>query len=96
VPSAKMDAQGSSQGVEETTWKWQRVRRTMPEKGRGRSARRGFLRLPRASREVKVTLRVVYRGGAECWWLVEARGEAQVFPGYLALEDVMARVLSER
>jgi hypothetical protein len=39
---------------------------------------------------------VTYRGGAESWWLIEARGEHEVFPGHRCLDDVMARVLSER
>jgi hypothetical protein len=42
-----------------------------------------------------MTLKVRYRGGAESWWLVEARGSQGVFPGSAALEDVMVQVLNE-
>jgi hypothetical protein len=38
---------------------------------------------------------VAWRGGPESWWLVTARGRHGVFPGYAALEDVMAGVLNE-
>lgn len=61
-----------------------------------RRSRSGFLRLPVADRTREVTIRIYYRGGAEAYWLVKARGEHQVFPGVTALEDVMARVFSER
>ena len=66
--------------------------------GNERSNRRnaGFLRLGRSPRHLPVRITVEYRGGSESWWLIKARGAHQVFPGYAALEDVMARVLSER
>lgn len=63
---------------------------------RSSRAKRGFLRLSRSPRTLPVRLTVTYRGGAESWWLIQARGESQVFPGHAALEDVMSRVLSER
>ncbi len=42
-----------------------------------------------------LTLQVAWRGGPESWWLVSARGRHGVFPGSMALEDVMAQVLNE-
>jgi hypothetical protein len=38
---------------------------------------------------------VTYRGGAESWWLIDARGSIGVFPGHAALEDVMAQIFNE-
>jgi hypothetical protein len=38
---------------------------------------------------------IKYRGGAESWWLVTARGRSGAFPGHAAIEDVMAQVLNE-
>lgn len=55
-----------------------------------------FLSRSRWARQQEITLRVTYRGGAECWYLVKARGCRQVFPGHCALEDVMSRVYGER
>lgn len=43
-------------------------------------------------REQKITLTVKYRGGAEGWYLVEARGRHGVFPGVVALHDVMMEI----
>src|SRR6185312_17061094 len=81
-----------------TTFEWRKVKITPGAAGKGtaRRSRRSFLRLPRADRTRPIRLEVVYRGGAESWWLVKGRGEHQVFPGHAALEDVMARVYSER
>lgn len=42
-----------------------------------------------------LNLTVAWRGGPESWWLVTARGRHGVFPGHLALEDVMAAVFNE-
>lgn len=58
--------------------------------------RRGFRSLSVWRRERPVRLTVQYKGGSEGWFLIQARGESQVFSGGVALEDVMARVYSER
>lgn len=81
-----------------TTFEWRKVRIRQRPEGQRHSTRSksGFLRLFPQPRRREVRMTVVHRGGAESWWLVKARGEHQVFPGHVALEDVMARVLSER
>ncbi len=62
----------------------------------GARAQRGRWRhLARWPRARKLGITVTYRGGAESWWLIQARGSQGVFPGHAALEDVMARVLNE-
>lgn len=52
----------------------------------------GFTKWPRA-RALRLT--VTYRGGAESWWLIEARGRHGAFPGHRALEDVMAEICQD-
>lgn len=39
-----------------------------------------------------LTIRITYRGGAQCWYLIEARGSRGAFPGVLALHDVMREI----
>ena len=46
---------------------------------------------PRNPRET-LTIRIKYRAGAEAWWLIEARGTSQAFPGHLSLHDVLSAV----
>ncbi len=59
-------------------------------------AKRGRWRhLARWPRSQKLAITIKYRGGAESWWLVEARGHHGVFPGHATLEDVMHQVFSE-
>ena len=81
-----------------TTWRYEKVRiRSAAGGQRDRSrAKHGFRRLFPQPRSIPVRLEVVYRGGGASWWLVKARGTHEAFPGWMALEDVMARVKSER
>jgi hypothetical protein len=59
-------------------------------------AKRGRWRhLRRWPRGQALTIKIEYRGGAESWWLVTARGSHGVFPGHASLEDVMHQVFSE-
>lgn len=39
-----------------------------------------------------LTITVRYRGGAEGWWVVQARGRVGAFPSSMALIDVMAEI----
>lgn len=56
----------------------------------GRPSR--FSGLDRRRPESRLTLTISYKGGAEAWWLVEARGRSATFPGHRALHDVMAEI----
>ncbi len=80
-----------------TTWQWKRVKVSRRPQGTDTArAKRGRWRhLARWPRTEKLTITVKHRGGAESWWLVEARGSQGVFPGWCALEDVMAAVFNE-
>lgn len=49
-----------------------------------------FSSLRRRDPREALTIRVKYRGGAEAWWLIEARGTRQAFPGHLCLHDVLS------
>lgn len=81
-----------------TTWEWRKVkmRRSAGGQDTAASGTRGFRRLRRYPRTEQVRITVEYRGGAESWWLLKARGTQEVFPGHRALEDVLSRVYSER
>ncbi len=59
-------------------------------------AKRGRWRhLRRWPRSEALTIKIQYRGGAESWWLITARGSHGVFPGHASLEDVLHQVFSE-
>lgn len=74
----------------------------IPQPARMRGSRRGakqdgarrasFKLLRRRNPKDPLTLRIRYRGGAEAWWLIEARGTHQAFPGHLCLHDVLSAV----
>jgi len=80
-----------------TTWGWRQVK-LQPARRAQSGARQGpsrFSGLSRWPRREPITLTVTYRGGAESWWLVRARGRTVAFPGHRTLEDVLAEVLGE-
>jgi hypothetical protein len=60
-----------------------------------RAQRGRWRRFPIWPRHRSLTLKVKHRGGAESWWLIEARGSHGVFPGHLSFEDVMSQVCNE-
>jgi len=80
-----------------TTWEWRKVKMRTPPAGHDTArAKRGRWRgLSTWPRRRALTVTVKYRGGAESWWLVSARGRQGVFPGHAAIEDVMAQVFNE-
>lgn len=82
-----------------TTWEWRRVRVRRPPKAMDAvpEGRRWFFRLPRWNPRTPLTLRVTYRGGAECWYEIHARGGTLRVPGVTALHDAMVTLYgSER
>ena len=52
--------------------------------------------LPPRRRTERLMVTVSYKGGGECWYLIESRGVKGMMPGYLALHDVMERINSGR
>ena len=77
-----------------TTWKHEpdRIRRRPPGGPNKASAQQAFSGLARRNPRDAITITERYRGGAEGWWLVEARGRRQAFPGVLDLHTVMTVV----
>lgn len=79
-----------------TTWQWKLVRMGRPPEAsstaRAKRARR--YALPRRNPREPLTVIVRFRGGAECWWELTARGQVWRAPGYVSLHDVMSRINS--
>lgn len=76
-----------------TTFEWRRVRMRRPAEGhseRAPKAGRSYFRAlsPWDWRRRPLTLRITYRGGAECWFEVAARGGTMRTPGTIALVDL--------
>ncbi len=80
-----------------TTFAWKKVKMKPPPAGHetARAKRGRWHGLPTWPRRRLSRLEVYWRGGAESWWYVGARGRYGVFPGHMAIEDVMAQVLNE-
>lgn len=76
-------------------WQWRKIKRRPQGTTTARAKRGRWRGLARWPRSQHLTLIVQYRGGAESWWLVTARGQHGVFPGHAALEDVMSQVMNE-
>jgi hypothetical protein len=77
-----------------TTWGWRRVKIASAPQGpttRDAEHRRWYHLRARDPREWQ-TLTIKYRGGAEAWYEVSARGERGRFPGHRALHDVMEEI----
>lgn len=77
-----------------TTWDWERDRISPAARtGTTRVAKqRRWKGLARRNPKDSLTIRITYRGGNQAWYLVEARGRSGVFPGVLALHDVMREI----
>lgn len=80
-----------------TTWTTRRVKlRQSPKAPRKPSPEAAARRkLAPWSRRDRLTVVVTYRGGAECWYEVKARGCVWCFPGWLDIETVMACVYND-
>jgi hypothetical protein len=85
------------QAFPSTTYEYRKVKiKTPPAGHRTVRAKRGrWYRFATWPRHRKLSLTISHRGGAESWWLVEARGSHGAFPGHLCLDDVMAVVCNE-
>lgn len=62
-----------------------------PQASTGRRRRR-WAHLSHRDPKSRLTITIVYRGGAEGWYHVEARGSDGAFPGVLSLHDVMREI----
>lgn len=77
-----------------TTWTWKRVRVRAGAPPAGAAGAAGAHRRPlaRRNRREPLTVSVSFRGGAECWWEIKARGQTWRRPGALALHDVLSEL----
>jgi len=75
-----------------TTWRWETRRvRVPPEATRAASPEATRLsRLYARDRRKPLQVTITYRGGAECWWELRARGKVVRQPGAMALHDVLS------
>lgn len=95
--------EGGSENVEppfpSTTWAWRRVRIARPPEARkisgpkGLHAWRGLSPWPIRRKPVTVTFK--YRGGAECWYEIHARGRTSRLTGGLMLHDLLRAIAGE-
>lgn len=84
-------------GSGSTTWVWKTSRVATAPKAQQHGHPKGGLRAlrERAARD-PLTITVKYRGGAECWWEIKARGETVRVPGYIAVHDVLMALNGHR
>lgn len=77
-----------------TTWvaKPDRMRGSRREGQQNGPKAPSFRNLRRRDPKERLTITVAYRAGSEAWWLIEARGVRQAFPGHLCLHDVLMRI----
>ncbi len=77
-----------------TTWEWRRVKIASPPPRPSASPKAAtkWWHLTRWNGRKSLTIRIVYRGGPQCWYEVESRGSRGRFPGVTALHDVMSEV----
>lgn len=77
-----------------TTWtpKVDRMRRTPAGRATSPQAPSRWYKVGRRDPKRPLDIKITYRGGSEAWWLVEARGRHGVFPGHMALHDVMREI----
>lgn len=77
-----------------TTFAWRRVMVGRPAGGQqanGPKGRRWF-GLSRADWRKPITIKVKYRGGAQAWFEIHARGSMGRFEGATSLVDVLAEI----
>lgn len=75
-----------------TTWEWKRVIVRRPPEANGSrapQAHRRWFHLPPHDRRRPLSITVKYRGGAQGWIEVHARGSMRRVPGDIALLDLL-------
>jgi hypothetical protein len=79
--------------IPSTTWKWSTRTIRVPAGGHKQEPAEGSptKRLYERERRKPLTVVVTYRGGAECWWELRARGKVVRMPGVMALHDVLSQ-----
>lgn len=82
---------GQNERSSSTSWEWRRVRVDRGAAGSKAAARKGhrWKRFGRRDATQPITTVLKYRGGAQAWILVTARGESNIYAGDTALIDVL-------
>jgi hypothetical protein len=81
-----------------TTYGWRHVIIASPaasQRAQGPKGRR-WRHLPPWNRRKKLEIKVLWRGGAEGWYQIEARGSMGRVTGDICLHDLMSEVFNER
>jgi hypothetical protein len=84
----------SEQAFPSTTWAWKRVKIACPPEARGPQspAGRRWRLLPRRNRRDPLPITIKYRGGAEDWVEIHARGSIGRYPGWVAIGDIVNEI----
>lgn len=77
-----------------TTWAWKKVKiDPAPRRQQAQRPKGGrWHLLPWRDRRKPLQVTLKYRGGAECWVEVHARGAQGRFPGYVAIIDILNEI----
>lgn len=83
----------SNKRTTSTTYAWRKVRvRTPPQAQAARRPKGVSSALEPWDKRSPLHIEVTYRGGAEAWWQLKARGRVWRRPGHLMLDDVLRSV----
>jgi hypothetical protein len=87
---------GSEQTFPSPHWEWRRVNINRRRTASGYSVPKGhrWRKLPPRNWREPLTITVKYRGGAEAWVEVHARGDMGRFPGYVTVVELLMWVNS--
>lgn len=77
-----------------TRYVWRKVKISggAPEGPAPKAANRRWHGLTPRDPKASLTITVSYKGGAESWWLVKARGRSAAIPGHRALDDALGEI----
>lgn len=98
-PRSTERSEGDSEHVfGSTTWKWKQVRMARPPEAMSTAPRTGhrWRRLPRIDWRKPLHLTITYRGGAEAWVEIHARGDLGRYTGDTAIIDVLLDITRNR
>lgn len=89
---------GSEHTFGSTRWEFRRVKIARPPEAMAAQRPSGlrWRKLPRVNWRKPTHLTITYRGGAEAWVEVHARGDIGRYPGSTAIIDVLADITRNR
>lgn len=84
--------------IPSTRYEWRKVKMSRSAGGQQHSAPKGrrFFHLPPWDWRRPTTVTMKYRGGAEGWIEVRARGSLARYPGYVQLIDVLGEITRQQ